>query len=318
MAYFSQQAAGEVVAVSRNRNRNRSKFFLVGIFVLISLLIISIILSLKTWKSDLNDNIGIGGEVGAHKKITFSESKNGRRIERDEELPPVDPLEMIDKFDTQFVKLLNAEGDEWATGLKELASLVNRLDQQSNFDSVIGTALMIKRTSDLAIFRLMAAEVSPADTLPGLMEISYSIPSDKRIIDYICKSHPEGEARRRKNPTESVTDFLFGLEEDPIFPIGEWSKEKTESEIISGGNASGRLLFVVVARYVLDSAKITGLYLQRGGNPRLAGKELEADLERLVGKEIETLPIPLFGEENPTAVNIVSFMKNSQDLYGRE
>jgi len=311
MAYLSQQAVGEVAAVSKTRKIS------VGIFALILLLAIFSILWLKPRTSDRNDSSVATGNVDTKTKITSSGLGKGKRIEREEKLPPVDPFKLIDKFDAQFVKLLDAEGDVWATGLKELASIANRLGEQSDFDSVTAAALLVTRASDLAISKLMAAEVSPEDTLPGLKEFSYSIPSDKRIIAYICQLHPEGEALRRKNPTESVTDFLFGLEEDPIIPMGEWSREKTETEIISGGNASGKLLFIVAAKYKLDSAEITALYLQRGGNPRLTGIELESDMGRLAGKEIEKLPKPLFGEENPTAVNIVAFIRNAQNLYKR-
>lgn len=289
----------------------------IGIFALILLLAISFILWLKPATSDRNDDRFAAGDVDSNMTITSSDLGKEKLIERGEKLPPVDPFEMIDKFDTQFVKLLNAEGDVWASGLKELASMVNRLGKQSDFDSVTAAALLVTRVSDLAISKLMAAEVSPEDTLAGLKEFSYSIPSDRRMITYICELHPEGEARRRENPTESLADFVFGLESEPVLPMGEWSEERTETDLISSGNASGKLLFIVVAKYKLDSAEVIAIYLQRGGDPRLTGKELEADIERLAGKEIEKLPIPLFGEENPTVVNIVSFIANAQDLYNR-
>ena len=294
---------------------SKSRKISAGVLVLILSLVIFFNVWLKPKTANKSDNSVAAGEVDTSNTITLNEPKNGKRIEREEDRPQVDPYEMIDKFDAQFVKLLDAKGDVWATGLKELASMANRLGEQSDFDSVTAAALLVSRTSDLVISRLMAAEVSPENTLPGLNEFSYSIPSDSRIIALICEVYPNGEHERKKNPTESVEDFLFGLEDDPIIPMGEWSKEKTATEIISTGNASGKLLLIGGAQYMLYSAKITSLYLQRGGNPGLSGIELEVDVERLAGKEIEKLPIPLLGEERPTAATIVFLIDSAQRLY---
>ena len=113
-------------------------------------------------------------------------------------------------------------------------------------------------------------------------------------------------------------EFASRFEEEPLFPDDGWSVEKTATRIVNSSNATGRLELVGAAQFKLFSAEITAIYLKRGGNPRLTGMELEADIELLVGNEIKKLPIPLFGDEVATAGTIVFLISNAQDLYQRK
>jgi len=67
----------------------------------------------------------------------------------------------------------------------------------------------------------------------------------------------------------------------------------------------------------LQAAKITAIYLQRGGNRHLTTMKLESDIEQLVGKEIKKMPVPLFGSENASAATISFLIENAQSLYQR-
>jgi hypothetical protein len=237
MAFLSPQAAGEVAAMSRTRS------IMVGSLLLMLFFIIPYLI---WWKSEPLDIFAFGDtidKVNRYNKTTSStDSKIGKRMERGADFPRVDPFEMIEKFDTRFAELLIAEGNAWELGLVELANMVNRMGEQSDFQSVTVSALLVTRISDLAIARLMAAEVSPTDTLDGLERFTFSIPSDRRLIDFICELHPEGEEQRRENPPRSVDEFVSRFEEEAIFSDDEWSEKKTATGITSSGNATAKLL----------------------------------------------------------------------------
>jgi hypothetical protein len=311
MAHLSQQVAGEVVVMNR-----RSKI-LAGI-VLPLLLIVFWVLSWDFRSPDRNNNGDIGGELKASKAVTSDGISARKPSESKEDLPLIDPFEMIEEFDIRFLQLAEAEGDLWVSRLKGLAEITNRLGKQPDFESLTATALMVSRASDLVIFRLMAGDVSPENTLPALERFEYSIPSEQRMISFVCELHPEGDEERRKNPPQSLPEFVSRFESDPIFPNEEWSKEKTATESISSRNATGRLMIIGAAHLKLQVAKITAIYLQRGGNPHLTTMKLESDIERLVGKEIEKLPVPLFGGENASAATIGFLIENAQSLYQRK
>jgi hypothetical protein len=295
---------------------NSKNKILAGIALLLLLIVFWVIFS-DFRLSDKNHNGDIGGEVNTNKVLT-SDGINARRpSEKKRDIPSLDPFKIIGKFDTRLVELTDAEGDLWSLGLKDLAEITNRLSEQPDFQSLIATALMVSRASDLVISRLMAGEVSPEDTLSGLERFAYSIPSESRMFTFVCELHPNGEAERRKNPPESVMEFVSRFESEPIFPDDEWTKEVTATRIVNSGNAMGRLAVIGAAQFKLYSAKIAAIYLQRGGNPHLTTMKLESDIERLVGKEIEKLPVLLFGGEKASAGTISFLIENAQSLYQR-
>lgn len=250
--------------------------------------------------------------------LPSTDSKIDKRIESSGDFSRVDPFEVVEKFDTRFAELLIAEDHSWELGLEELASIVNRLGGQSDFQSVTISALMVARISDLAIAKLMAGDITPKDTLNGLERFTYSIPNERRLIGFICELYPGGEEQRRKNPPRSVNEFVSRFEEEPIIPYDEWTENKTATGIASRGNAMARLLYIEWAKFKLDTAKIVAIYLQRGGDPNFKGVDLEANLSLLVGQEIEKLPIPLFGDELPTAGTIGFLIDNAKTRYPRK
>lgn len=310
MAHLSQQVAGEVVAM------NRKNKILMGIVIPL-LLIFFWVLSSDFRPPDKNRNGDIDREANTNKVLT-SDGINARKpSENQKDIPSIDPFKMIEKFDNRLAELTGAEGDLWSLGLKDLAEITNRLGEQPDFQSFTATALMVSRASDLVISRLMAGEVSPEDTLHGLERFAYSIPSETRMIAFVCELHPDGEDERRKNPPQSLPEFVSRFESDPIVPNEEWSKEKTATDSISSRNATGRLMIIGSAHLRLQAAKITAIYLQRGGNRHLTTMKLESDIEQLVGKEIKKMPVPLFGSENASAATISFLIENAQSLYQR-
>ena len=114
MAHLSQQVAGEVVVMNR-----RSK--IVAGIALPLLLILFLWLSWDFRSPDRISNGDISGELKASKAVTSDGISARKPSDSKEDLPLINPFEMIEEFDTRFLQLAEAEGDLWVSGLKGLA-----------------------------------------------------------------------------------------------------------------------------------------------------------------------------------------------------
>lgn len=260
-----------------------------------------------------------GGTTGPEANHSISnrpgKTGSGSGPDREEAGEWFDPLKVIDEFDMRFSELRQADGEAWTYGIQDLAVMTNILGKQGDFRSVVASALMAGRVSDMAIARMMAGEVSPEGTLRGLKSFSYRIPNDQQLIDFICEYHPSGKEERLRNPSESVLDFAFRFEPDLSFPEEAQNLGKTPTEIIAGQNMIDSLLAISIGETKLETARTTAIYLQRGGNRNFSGDELRIDLEMRVGKEIAEFPTPLFGEDEPNSYGIVFFIEMARMNY---
>lgn len=206
----------------------------------------------------------------------------------------VETMKAIEQFDIAMRDLRNKNGEEWVAGLKSIASDVNRLAKRSDFETFTAATLMIKRISDLAIARLISGEVAAGPTSDALSAINYRTPSDQELIRFIGQYYSDADQEQKKKAPESVLEFLSRFEPEVIFPDEQWIAGKTMSAMISERNATLSLLSIAWAKPQLEFAQVTALYLARGGNRSFRGKELEADLEKRVGKEISLISSPKF------------------------
>lgn len=231
------------------------------------------------------------------------------RAESNGDKSSVEPLKALDQFDTTMNELRNSRGEDWTEGLKKLAVVVDSLGNQPDFESFTASSLMIKAMSDLAITRLMTGEVSGDTTLRGLESFNYRVPTDKKLIDFICQYYADGEKERRKHAPESVMEFVSRFEsDDDLFPkedrVGKW----TMKGLITERKATLSLFGIAGAEQRLELARVTALYVARGGDFNLRGKELATDLAIRVGKEAAQVSVPQFfgalGNMAPTTSDI--------------
>jgi len=220
----------------------------------------------------------------------------------------VDAMKELERFDMAMKDLRNKRGDDWIDGLKIIGNDVNRLAKRSEFESVTAAALMVKRISDLTIGRLMAGEVAADETNYALSVINYQIPDDQTLVRFIGQYYPGAVKEQIRKAPESVLEFLARFEPEVIFPDEESIPGKTMSGMISEHNATLSLLSIAWAKSQLELAKITALYLSRGGNRNFRGKDLDVDVEIRIGNEIRLVAVPKFvgalGNMNPTAADI--------------
>ncbi len=209
--------------------------------------------------------------------------------------------------------LQNRREKNWGLGLEAVAVEVNRLAKRSDFESFTASALMIKRISDLTIARLMSGEVTAHSTIDALSVINYQIPTDQVLIGFIGQYYADAEQERKKKSPVSVLEFLSRFEPDVVFPDEQWSAGKTMAGMISGHNATLSLLSIAWAKPQLEFAQVTALYLARGGNRNFRGKELEADLEKRVGKEFALISSPQFVDSVVNTKASVTDISNAVD-----
>lgn len=230
------------------------------------------------------------------------------RLKREQSLNPGELLKAVEQFDVAMKKLRNANGEDWISGLKDLAEVTNNLGKRSDFKSFTTSALMVRRVSDLVIGRLMTGEVPAKESLKGLESIVYQVPDDQQMFEFICQYYPDGAKDRKRHPPITVLEFVSRFEPDVDFPDERWVDGKTMTGIITEQKATLSLFCITSAKIQLDTARVTALYLMKGGNSNLRGNELGADLAKLVGGEIQTLTKPLFaettGSERPTGADI--------------
>ncbi len=207
----------------------------------------------------------------------------------------IEPLRALEEFDASMNELRNSRGDDWTEGLKKLAVVVNSLGNQPDFESLTASSLMIKAMSDVAITRLMTGEVPGDATLRALENIIYQVPTDEKLIDFICQYYADGEKERMKYASDSVLEFVSRFEsDDELFPKEDWAKGWTMKGLITERKATLSLFGIAGAKQRLELARVTALYVARGGDFNLRGNELASEFAIRVGKEAALVSVPKF------------------------
>jgi hypothetical protein len=230
----------------------------------------------------------------------------------------IDPAKALEHFDLVMRNLGKLNGDEWTSALREEGDVVGRLGTQKDFQSFVAAALMVKRISDLSMSRLMRNEVSAIDTLAVLDGIHYTSPSDRQMRDFAREFHPDGKVLRKVPSPESALDFVSQFESEDIF-LGSYEKNDASwelKEIVTEKKLMYSLLMFAYARMGLQFARLTAVYLIKGGRTDLVGKpEFDNELSRVVGKEIDALQPPLFAGtsmgEKPNAASMSFYISGA-------
>jgi hypothetical protein len=292
------------------------------IHVLVLILVIALFYAI--WHLSKNPESAEREKKTNHNRIvsTQSGSKKGQKPKPIDYDPAelADTIATIEKFDIALQDLRRLNSEEWIFGLEKIAKDATKLAKQSDFESVTAAALMIKRITDLAIGRLLSGEVAVQATYDVLSSIDYHVPTDRELIDMVGQYYhapANGDVA-----AESVMEFVSRYEPDVVFPEdSQWVPGNTMYGMITEHNATLSLMTVAWAKPQLELARVTGLYLLRGGDRNLRNEELAVDLELKVGKEMEQIKPPdfakAFGNMNPKSKDISSAIGESFQEFER-
>lgn len=233
-----------------------------------------------------------------------------------------EPVQTLKWFNGEMKTLRNSRDGEWAAGLTRLAGVVNVLGKQPDFESFTASALMTKALSDISINRLMNGEIEGDATLRGIEKIHFIIPSDEKLIDFICQYYSNGAKEKERLTPDSVMEFVSRFEPDDEFPNEHEGNALTAIGLITEKKATLSLFAISGAKQRLDLARVTALYIAKGGDFNLRGKELAAELEAKVGEEATHVTVPKFfealGNLKPTVFDISEDIEMTLYEYGNK